>query len=85
MLTPHELHEELAEELEISFDQNVQPHQLLKLIYSRMVSLRSRGKQIVLLIDGSEYKRKQAAPCLRVTGKDFGRGRRFPIVERFRR
>ena len=29
-------------------------------------------------------KRKQAAPGLRVTGKAFGPGRRFPIVQRYR-
>jgi NAD+ synthetase len=31
-------------------------------------------------IDASEYKRRQAAPSLRVTGKAFGDGRRMPIA-----
>jgi len=31
----------------------------------------------------SEYKRKQAAPGLRVTSKAFGVGRRFPIAARY--
>ncbi len=29
----------------------------------------------------SEYKRQQAAPVLKVTGRAFGRGRRFPIAQ----
>ncbi len=31
----------------------------------------------------SEFKRRQAAPGLRVTSKAFGMGRRYPIVNRF--
>ena len=42
-------------------------------------------RQMILKVDRNEYKRKQAAPGLRITSKAFGRGRRFPIVERFRR
>jgi NAD+ synthetase len=40
--------------------------------------------QVLRLIDGSEYKRRQAAPGLRVTTKAFGMGRRVPIAQRFR-
>ena len=32
----------------------------------------------------SEYKRRQAAPGLRVSTKAFGIGRRFPIVNHFK-
>ena len=32
----------------------------------------------------SEYKRRQAAPGLRVSTKAFGMGRRFPIVNHFK-
>ncbi|MBN1441185.1 MAG: NAD+ synthase [Planctomycetes bacterium] len=42
-------------------------------------------ERVLRMIDRSEYKRKQAAPGLRITEKDFGRGRRVPIVERFRK
>ncbi len=35
---------------------------------------------VVRLIDGSEYKRRQAAPTIKITGKAFGSGRRYPIV-----
>jgi len=31
----------------------------------------------------AEYKRRQAAPSIRVTGKAFGIGRRYPIVNRY--
>jgi len=32
------------------------------------------------LLVKAEFKRRQAAPCIRVTGKAFGVGRRYPIV-----
>ena len=41
-------------------------------------------KRIVRLIDFNEYKRRQAAPGLKVTSKAFGVGRRIPIAQRYR-
>ncbi len=41
-------------------------------------------KKILNLVDRNEFKRKQAAPVLRVTTKAFGYGRRFPIVQKWR-
>ena len=41
-------------------------------------------RRVVRLIDQSEYKRRQAAPGLKVTSKAFGVGRRIPIAQRFR-
>jgi NAD+ synthase (glutamine-hydrolysing) len=41
-------------------------------------------KQVIRLIDFNEYKRRQAAPGLKVTSKAFGVGRRFPIAQRYR-
>jgi hypothetical protein len=38
----------------------------------------------VAKIDRNEYKRRQAAPGLKVTSKAFGMGRRMPIAQRFR-
>ena len=32
----------------------------------------------------AEYKRRQAAPGVKVTLKNFGRDRRYPIVNKFR-
>lgn len=40
--------------------------------------------RLVRLIDTSEFKRRQAAPGLKVTGVAFGSGRRWPIAHRFR-
>jgi NAD+ synthetase len=40
--------------------------------------------RVVRLIDFSEYKRRQAAPGIKVTSKAFGVGRRIPIAQRYR-
>ena len=37
-------------------------------------------RQVLHLVERSEYKRQQAAPVLKVTAKSFGMGRRFPIA-----
>lgn len=37
-------------------------------------------RQVLKLVERSEYKRQQAAPVLKVTKKSFGTGRRFPIA-----
>lgn len=42
-------------------------------------------KKVLRLVDLNEFKRKQAAPALRVTTKAFGYGRRFPIVQKWQR
>ena len=39
--------------------------------------------QVVRLVDRNEYKRQQAAPGLKVTGRAFGFGRRMPIAQRY--
>ena len=41
-------------------------------------------RRVVRLIDFNEYKRRQAAPGLKVTSKAFGVGRRIPIAQRYR-
>ena len=41
--------------------------------------------KVLRLVDLNEFKRKQAAPVLRVTTKAFGYGRRFPIVQGWRK
>lgn len=41
-------------------------------------------RRVVRLIDGAEYKRRQAAPGLKVTTKAFGVGRRIPVAQRWR-
>ncbi len=42
-------------------------------------------KKVLRMVDLSEFKRKQAAPALRVSSKAFGYGRRFPIVQGWRK
>jgi NAD+ synthase (glutamine-hydrolysing) len=39
--------------------------------------------RVVRMVDRSEYKRRQAAPGIRITPKAFGRDRRLPITNRF--
>jgi NAD+ synthetase len=39
--------------------------------------------RVIRLIDRSEYKRRQAAPGLRVTSRAFGIGRRMPIAQNY--
>ena len=41
-------------------------------------------QRIVSLVDRNEYKRKQAAPGLKITPLAFGIGRRMPIVQKYR-
>jgi NAD+ synthase (glutamine-hydrolysing) len=41
-------------------------------------------RRVLKLVVGSEYKRRQAAPVLRVTPRAFGEGWRFPIAQRYR-
>lgn len=38
----------------------------------------------IRMVDTSEYKRKQAAPVLKVTGRAFGFGRRMPLAQQYR-
>ncbi len=40
-------------------------------------------KEVLFTVNKSEYKRRQAAPGLKVTSKAFGTGRRLPIAQRF--
>ncbi|HEX7060136.1 MAG TPA: NAD+ synthase [Solirubrobacterales bacterium] len=40
--------------------------------------------EVIGMVDRSEYKRRQAAPGIRITPKAFGRDRRLPITNRFR-
>ncbi len=39
--------------------------------------------EVIRLVDRSEYKRRQAAPGIRITPRAFGRDRRLPITNRF--
>ena len=39
--------------------------------------------QVIRLVDRNEYKRRQAAPGVRITERAFGRDRRYPITSRY--
>ena len=41
-------------------------------------------KKIVRMVDHNEYKRRQAAPGVRITQRAFGRDRRYPITSGYR-
>lgn len=45
---------------------------------------RETVKRVAQMVDNSEYKRRQAAPGIKITPRDFGRDRRLPITNRFR-
>jgi NAD+ synthase (glutamine-hydrolysing) len=40
--------------------------------------------KVARLVDKSEYKRRQAAPGIKITPRDFGRDRRLPITNQFK-
>ena len=44
---------------------------------------RSIVERVVQMIDRNEYKRRQAAPGVKITPKAFGRDRRMPITNRY--
>ena len=73
------------------------PYEVLDAILERLVEREMRVREIVAdgydeatvrrierLLYLAEYKRRQAAPGVKVTRKNFGRDRRYPIVNRFR-
>jgi NAD+ synthase (glutamine-hydrolysing) len=45
---------------------------------------RATVQRVLRMVVGSEYKRRQAAPALKVTAKAFGEGRRLPIAHGYR-
>lgn len=41
-------------------------------------------EKVIRMVDGSEYKRRQSPPGIKITGRAFGRDRRFPITNRYK-
>jgi len=41
-------------------------------------------RRVIRMVDRNEYKRRQAAPGIRITRRAFGRDRRYPITSGFR-
>ena len=79
------------------FDQDkLPPYPLLDEVISRYIERDRTARQIidegfapdivnraVRMVDANEYKRKQAAPVIKVTARAFGTGRRMPIAQRY--
>ncbi len=40
-------------------------------------------RSVLRMVEGAEYKRRQAPPVLKVSPKAFGTGRRIPIARKF--
>jgi NAD+ synthase (glutamine-hydrolysing) len=40
--------------------------------------------RVVQMVDGAEYKRRQAPPGVRISGRAFGKDRRLPITNRYK-
>lgn len=45
---------------------------------------RETVKKVIQMVDGNEYKRRQAAPGIKITPRAFGKDRRLPITNRYR-
>ncbi|MCK5308091.1 MAG: NAD(+) synthase, partial [Zetaproteobacteria bacterium] len=41
-------------------------------------------RKIIGMVDGSEYKRRQAPPGIKITPRAFGKDRRMPITNRYK-
>ena len=41
-------------------------------------------KRTTLLLDRSEYKRKQSPPGVKITPRNFGRDRRIPLINKYK-
>ena len=54
-------------------------------VYKRQGFDRATVERIARLVIVNEYKRRQAAPGVRITPRAFGRDRRYPITSGFRR
>ena len=65
--------------LKMYLEQNKEYNEISNIIGDREVV-----NKVLRLVDNNEYKRRQAAPALRVSSKAFGYGRRYPIVQGWR-
>lgn len=66
--------------LEAYVERDVSPKDLVeKLGFKKEVV-----ERVTILVDRSEYKRRQAAPGVKITERAFGKDRRLPIVNRFK-
>lgn len=71
-LPPYEVLDEI---LRLYIEEHESPEQIIAAGFAKKVV-----EDIVHRVDRNEYKRRQAAPGIKVTSKAFGAGRRYPIV-----
>ncbi len=76
-LPPYDLLDRI---LRMYLEENKEFNEIKKIIGDEKVVMK-----VLRMVDLSEYKRKQAAPALRVSSKAFGYGRRYPIVQGWRK
>lgn len=62
--------------LEAYIENQLPRHEIIRLGYDQ-----ATVDRVIRLVDRNEYKRRQAAPGLRMSKKAFGFGRRLPIVQ----
>jgi NAD+ synthase (glutamine-hydrolysing) len=65
--------------LEAYVEEDQSPTQILAQGFDR-----ETVKKVIQMVDGNEYKRRQAAPGIKITPRAFGRDRRLPITNRYR-
>jgi NAD+ synthase (glutamine-hydrolysing) len=78
-------------------EDSLPPYELLDRILQGYIELHEGREQLIAhglpqaevdrslrLVDVAEYKRRQAPPGVKVTGRAFGRDRRMPITNRYR-
>lgn len=64
--------------LEAYIEERISPQDIVNRGYDATIV-----RDVCWRVDCNEYKRRQAAPVLRVTSKAFGSGRRYPIVAKY--
>jgi len=74
-LPPYEMLDPI---LDLYIEEGRSPKEIVKAGFAR-----AAVDWVVRAVNGSEYKRRQAAPGLRVTSKAFGMGRRVPVAARY--
>jgi NAD+ synthase (glutamine-hydrolysing) len=75
-LPPYEILDPI---LEAYVEEDRAPEEIEKLGFDRDLVYR-----VVEMIDGAEYKRRQAPPGIRISAKAFGKDRRLPITNHYR-
>ncbi|MGB5530216.1 MAG: NAD+ synthase, partial [Ignavibacteriaceae bacterium] len=75
-LPPYELLDKI---LKMYLEENKEYDEIVSIIKDDKIV-----KKVLRMVDINEFKRRQAAPALRVSRKAFGYGRRYPIVQGWR-